>query len=216
MSEKEWKKVSSQLQDKIKDLERKIKKASNNNALGEYFRLSYIKYEHQAKNLLINLEEDVPDDFDLGDAINRIEEIMEEKLVERNEFENWRNVRNKYAHEGLEITEEVAKEAKSYFEKFEPRYLDFLQSCFPQTDYHGTLLFEDEHAFLMAIEKMLGKPIPRKVPRGFDELFGFWEDEGCVQGIVLNDVELKNSFTFEGELAVLTPRREFLRVKWLN
>ena len=111
----------------IKDYEKKIDQVIKDaihifksRNYGEFIRLKFLSIEILSKLLYLKLfRRDIQkeNDFKVDDAISQIEEELDKKLVDFEELKYWRRIRNKIAHEHLEVDENKAEKGKEFFDE---------------------------------------------------------------------------------------------------
>jgi len=107
-------------EDKIHEIINDANKAFDSERYGEFIRLEYLAIGKMAEltfmklKLVFELERD--DERKIDIVINQIEAETKKKVVDLDILDNWRNIRNKIAHENWKIDRNKAEQARSFFQ----------------------------------------------------------------------------------------------------
>ena len=106
--------------------EEKIKEILNDSATaydsenpGEFIRLQYLLIEKVAELTLMKILKDIQsqfeEEFKLDETLSKIENSLNEKILEYEELNYWRQIRNEIVHEHKKVSKDTMEKAKIFF-----------------------------------------------------------------------------------------------------
>jgi len=108
------------LEDKIFLIIKDSNNAYNSNRFSEFIRLEYLLIEKMAALTQLNilkihkLEENK--EINLDEILNFIEKVKNQKFIDYEQLNYWRNIRNKVVHENFKVDKQMSDKAKLFFE----------------------------------------------------------------------------------------------------
>jgi hypothetical protein len=187
---------------KIQETDTKAEEALKNAIYGEYFRLKYIVLELTIKFLYYCYKRQPAQDIlELYQIITQIEGEFHQKICDPDEFNNWRILRNRFIHEGIEITKDLGNKSVIFFNSIINRLNQILEKFIqPKFDYHGTKLVKNDFDTLTILEREIGEIIPKNDPNGYSSLFGYSENDGYITILAFATKNINNTLNLTQKL----------------
>jgi hypothetical protein len=207
----DWRKKAEDIRILWEEKHKKASKLWEAELWGEFFRVLYISFEIKVESLYIYENRQMfPEKSDIFSILTTILSKYNIQRFDERSFHRWRELRNEIAHRDKEINQNTAKNAKTFFEKSDKILDDLLEKHIqPMFDYHGIPLVKPDYDVLMEIESMVGCQVPNYHRFGYNDLFGFSQDDGFLTLLAID------GRTIERNMKILT-FPEFLKKIYID
>ncbi len=210
MSE-DWRKKAENILELLEKKRQKAKDLWNSQLWSEFFRITYITFEIKVDLLYIYENHQIcPENSDYFNLLKNFQTKYNHFQIDENQYHKWRNLRNDIAHRDKEIDENTAKNANIFFNNINQKMDELLEKYIqPKLDYNGVQMVKSDYEILKEIESVMGKPLPHYSKCGFNDIFGFSQEEGFLTILAIDGREIEGTMK-----SILYP--EFLKKIYIH